>query len=62
MDKMSRKKDLHQRVSVAEKRLMSFFEDGLWVLIIELRLDNYAENSVKILMRWKTNNFSFSIK
>jgi len=26
---MSRKKDLHQRVSVAEKRLMSFFEDGL---------------------------------
>ena len=62
MDKMSRKKDLHQRVSVAEKRLMSFFEDGLWVLIIELRLDNYAENSVKILMRWETNNFSFSIK
>ena len=62
MDKMSRKKDLHQRVSVAEKRLISFFEDGLWVLIIELRLDNYAENSVKILMRWETNNFSFSIK
>jgi len=29
MDKMRRKKDLHQRVSVAEKRLMSFFEDGL---------------------------------
>ena len=36
MDKMSRKKDLHQRVSVAEKRLMSFFENGLWVLIVEL--------------------------
>ena len=60
MDKMSRKKDLHQRVSVAEKRLMSFFEDGLWVLIIELRLDNYAENSVKILMRWKTKKFNLS--
>ena len=55
---MSRKKDLHQRVSVAEKRLMSFFEDGLWVLIIELKLDNYAENSVKILMRWKTKKFN----
>jgi len=26
---MSRKKDLHQRVSVAEKRLMNFFEYGL---------------------------------
>jgi len=26
---MSRKKDLHQRISVAEKRLMNFFEDGL---------------------------------
>ena len=60
MDKMSRKKDLHQRVSVAEKRLMSFFEDGLWVLIIERKLDNYAENSVKILMRWKTKNFNLS--
>ena len=60
MDKMSRKKDLHQRVSVAEKRLMSFFEDGLWVLIIEQKLDNYAENSVKILMRWKTKKFNLS--
>ena len=60
MDKMSRKKDLHQRVSVAEKRLMSFFEDGLWVLIIERKLDNYAENSVKILMRWKTKKFNLS--
>ena len=57
---MSRKKDLHQRVSVAEKRLISFFEDGLWVLIIELRLDNYAENSVKILMRWKTKKYNLS--
>ena len=55
---MSRKKDLHQRVSVAEKRLMSFFEDGLWVLIIERKLDNYAENSVKILMRWKTKKIN----
>jgi len=26
---MSKKKDLHQRVSVAEKRLMNFFEYGL---------------------------------
>jgi len=26
---MSRKKELHQRISVAEKRLMNFFEDGL---------------------------------
>ena len=60
MDKMSRKKDLHQRVSVAEKRLMSFFEDGLWVLIIEQKLDNYAENSVKILMRWKTKKYNLS--
>ena len=60
MDKMSRKKDLHQRVSVAEKRLMSFFENGLWVLIIEHKLDNYAENSVKILMRWKTKKFILS--
>ena len=60
MDKMSRKKDLHQRVSVAEKRLMSFFEDGLCVLIIEHKLDNYAENSVKILMRWKTKKFNLS--
>jgi len=60
MDKMSRKKDLHQRVSVAEKRLMSFFEDGLWVLIIERKLDNYAENSVKILMRWKTKKYNLS--
>ena len=60
MDKMSRKKDLHQRVSVAEKRLMSFFEDGLWVLIIEQKLDNYAKNSVKILMRWKTKKFNSS--
>ena len=57
---MSRKKDLHQRGSVAEKRLMSFFEDGLWVLIIERKLDNYAENSVKILMRWKTKKFNLS--
>ena len=57
---MSRKKDLQQRVSVAEKRLMSFFEDGLWVLIIERKLDNYAENSVKILMRWKTKKFNLS--
>ena len=50
---MSRKKDLHQR-------LMSFFEDGLWVLIIERKLDNYAENSVKILMRWKTKKYNLS--
>ena len=55
---MSKKKDLHQRVSVAEKRLMNFFEYGLWVLIIERKLDNYAENSVKILMRWKTKKFN----
>jgi len=26
---MSKKKDLQQRISVAEKRLMSFFENGL---------------------------------
>ena len=44
---MSRKKDLHQRVSVAEKRLMSFFEDGLWVLITERKLGNYAEIALK---------------
>ena len=47
MDKMSRKKELHQRISVAEKRLMNFFEDGLWVLIIERKLDNYAEIALK---------------
>ena len=57
---MSRKKELHQRISVAEKRLMSCFEDGLWVLIIERKLDNYAENSVKILMRWKTKKYNLS--
>ena len=44
---MSKKKDLQQRISVAEKRLMNFFEDGLWVLIIEQKLDNYAEIALK---------------